>query len=60
MVGSAYIADVVRRDIEELVEMCRRLYATTELHYVAASEDEQTDQVLEDARMLLGRHGVEV
>lgn len=46
--------------VDELVKMCSRLFATTELHYVAAHGDEQTEQALEDARLLLGRHGVEV
>lgn len=55
MTEDAVVDDVV----DELVAMLRRTYNYLELHYVAGSDD-LTEEVLEDARLLLGRHGVEV
>lgn len=58
MVGRHHIADLAKQDIDELVTQLHMLYAMAVDR--GGQTDEENEQILEDTRMLLGRHGVTV
>ncbi len=51
---------MVENVVDELVTQLTIVYAVASAYADDMPRDESTEQILEDTRLLLGRHGVEV
>ena len=58
MVGRAYITDLTKKDVAELVETLHHLYAVAV--DTGGQTEEEAQVVFDRAKLLLSEHGVEV